>query len=98
MSGLSRRGQGGSRSGTINLRASAEEKALIDRAAAATGKSRTEFMLDSAHRAAVDALLDRRLFSLDKAKFAEFSRLLDAPPSPTPALRRMLRTPAPWES
>ncbi|MBT3627761.1 MAG: DUF1778 domain-containing protein, partial [Rhodospirillaceae bacterium] len=50
---------------TINLRASAEQKALIDRAASHLGKTRTEFMLDSAREAAENALLDQRLFLLN---------------------------------
>jgi uncharacterized protein (DUF1778 family) len=82
---------------TINLRASADQKALIDRAAARLGKTRTEFMLDSAREAAENALLDQRLFLLDEARYAEFVACLDAPVEPTDALRKTLSTPSPWE-
>ena len=82
---------------TINLRASAEQKALIDRAASCLGKTRTEFMLDCAREAAENTLLDRRLFILDDAQFAEFTACLDAPVEPTEALRKLLTTPSPWE-
>ena len=81
----------------INLRASADQKALIDRAAALLGKSRTEFMLDSARQAAVDVLLDRRLFALSEADQAAFIDCLDAPVEAPDALKRLLSTPAPWE-
>ncbi len=82
---------------TINLRASAEQKALIDRAASRLGKTRTEFMLDSAREAAENALLDQRLFLLDDSDHERFVTLLDAPVEPSTALRKLLATPAPWE-
>ena len=64
---------------TINLRASAEQKALIDRAARCLCKSRTEFVLDTMREAAENVLLDQRLFSLDEATFSAFEAMLDAP-------------------
>ena len=82
---------------TINLRASAEQKALIDRAAARLGKTRTEFMLDSAREAAENTLLDQRLFLLDEARYAEFVTCLDAPVEPAAALKNLLSAPSPWE-
>ena len=82
---------------TINLRASAEQKALIDRAASRLGKSRTEFMLDSAREAAENVLLDQRLFLVDERRYAEFVACLDAPVEPTEALKKVLSTPTPWE-
>jgi len=82
---------------TINLRASAEQKALIDRAAARLGKTRSEFMLDSAREAAENALLDQRLFLLDEADHAAFLERLDAPVEPDEALKKLLAAPAPWE-
>lgn len=82
---------------TINLRASAEQKALIDRAASCLGKTRTEFMLDSARAAAENTLLDQRLFLLNKHRYAEFVACLDAPVEPTEALKKVLTTPSPWE-
>ena len=39
----------------INLRIRDDTRALIDRAAKARGKSRSEFMIDSARRAARDS-------------------------------------------
>jgi len=81
----------------MNLRASAEQKALIDRAAACLGKTRTEFMLDSAREAAENTLLEQRLFGLDEARYAEFVACLDAPVEPAEALRKLLAAPSPWE-
>lgn len=81
---------------TINLRASAEQKALIDRAARRLGKSRTEFVLDTMREASENVLLDQRLFDLDEKAFAAFEALLDAPAEPDEKLRRTLNTPPPW--
>ena len=97
MTAFARRGKTGSPSETINLRASAEQKALIDRAASRLGKTWTEFMLDSAREAAENTLLDQRLFLLDEARYAEFVACLDAPVEPTEALKKVLSAPSPWE-
>ena len=48
----------------LQLRASAEQRKLIDQAAAAEGISCTEFILRSCQERAQDVLLDRTLFSL----------------------------------
>lgn len=81
--------------GSINLRVEAQARRLIDEAAAALGKTRTEFMVEAARSRAVDVLLDRRLFALDPERYDAFTRALDAPPAPGPVLRALLaRTPA----
>jgi uncharacterized protein (DUF1778 family) len=82
---------------TINLRASRKQKALIDRAADALGRSRSDFMLDTACREAESVLLDRRYFALPDDKFRKFVALLDRPPKDNPGLRRLLQTKAPWD-
>jgi uncharacterized protein (DUF1778 family) len=82
---------------TINLRASRKQKALIDRAAEALGRSRSDFMLDAACREAESVLLDRRYFALSEEAFARFTSTLDSPPKDNPRLRRLLRTKAPWD-
>jgi uncharacterized protein (DUF1778 family) len=82
---------------TINLRASQKQKTLIDRAAEALGRSRSDFMLETACREAEAVLLDRRYFALPEEAFKKFKALLDKPPKENPGLRRLLRTKAPWE-
>ena len=83
--------------GTINLRIEAHTRQLIDDAASVLGKTRTEFMIDSARRQAIDVLLDQRLFALDDERYDALVRVLDNPPAPGPKLRALLsRTPA-WE-
>ena len=82
---------------TLNLRIRAEERALIDRAAASEGKTRTDFILEAARRAAQEALLDRALLVASPQAHAQFLQRLDAAPHPNVRLRRSLQTPAPWE-
>ena len=81
---------------TINLRASADQKALIDRAAKRLRKSRTEFVLDTMLEASENVLLDQRLFCVDPMIFDAFEAALDAPAEPNDGLRRTLTTQAPW--
>lgn len=87
----------GSRAETINLRATRKQKALIDQAAEALGRSRTDFMLDTVCREAENVLLDRRYFSLSDEAFRKFSTMLDKQPKDISRLRRLLETKAPWE-
>jgi uncharacterized protein (DUF1778 family) len=82
---------------SINLRASRHQRALIDRAAEAVGKSRSDFMLEAARREAESVLLDRRYFALDGKAFKAFLAKLDAPPTADSRLRRLLRESAPWD-
>ena len=82
---------------TLNLRIKPDERGLIDRAAELTGKTRTDFVLEAARRAAVDALTQRTLFSVDAETYAKFVAALDAPPRPKGKLIRTMQTPAPWD-
>lgn len=82
----------------INLRASRTQKALIDRAAQALGRKRSEFMLDSACKEAESVLLDQRYFALSAEEFKRFTAILDKPPADNAKLQRLLKSRAPWET
>jgi uncharacterized protein (DUF1778 family) len=82
--------------GSINLRIEASTRQLIDDAAALLGKTRTEFMVDSARRHAIDVVLDRRLFVLNSDGYNRFMHALDNPPAPGPKLRSLLRRIPAW--
>jgi uncharacterized protein (DUF1778 family) len=86
------------RRGLINLRVSSEDRNVIDRAAKAAGKTRTEFMIEASRRAAHDTLLDTNLIVVDGPTFRRFKKLFDAPTRPNPRLRRLLNLKPPWES
>ncbi|HUE00967.1 MAG TPA: DUF1778 domain-containing protein [Bryobacteraceae bacterium] len=81
----------------INLRASRRQKLLIDRAAEALGRTRSDFMLSTACREAESVLLDRCYFVLSQDAFKRFTTMLDHPPKENPGLRRLLQTKAPWD-
>jgi len=82
---------------SINIRIGQNQRDLIDRAATLQGKSRSEFMLDSAYQKAQDVLLDRCLFDVDEERFQQFIARLDAPIIPNENLRQLLTTKAPWD-
>jgi uncharacterized protein (DUF1778 family) len=82
---------------SINLRVPTVTRQLIDTAAAAVGKSRTEFMLESARQHAIDVLLDQRLFVLDPEQHDAFMQALDNPPKPNAALKKLMSSKSPWE-
>jgi uncharacterized protein (DUF1778 family) len=87
----------GGRAATINLRVPSKTRDLIDAAAAAVGKSRTEFMLDVTRQHAIDVLLDQRIFILDDAQFDAFNAVLANPPSANAQLKRLFASKSPWE-
>jgi uncharacterized protein (DUF1778 family) len=77
----------------VNLRMPQRTRDLIDMAADVSGKSRTEFMLESARLHATDVLTDQRLFVLDDEAHAAFLAVLDSPPRPAAKLRKLLAQP-----
>jgi uncharacterized protein (DUF1778 family) len=81
---------------TLNLRIPAAERGLIDRAAQASGKTRTDFILSAARRAAEEELLDRTIFVVSPATYSKFLAMLDAPPRPNERLRRTMQASPPW--
>jgi uncharacterized protein (DUF1778 family) len=97
-SGLAEGAQGSDSKGSINLRIETGTRRLIDEAAAVLGKTRTEFMIESARRQAIDVLLDQRLFSLDPARYDAFMSALDSPPAPGPKLKSLLRRAPAWQA
>lgn len=81
----------------VNLRIRDDTRALIDRAARAQGRSRTDFMIEAARRAAEEAILDQTLIVTDRESYDRFVALLERPPESNERLRKLMRTPAPWE-
>lgn len=80
------------------MRVETQTRRLIDEAAAVLGKTRTEFMIDSARALAIDVLLDQRLFALDAERYDNFVAALDNPPAPGPKLRALLKRKPAWEA
>lgn len=82
---------------TLNMRIKPEDRSLLDWAAKSQGKTRTDFILEAARKAAEDALLDRTMVRVDPAAYAEFLDRLDKAPEPSERLKRTMRTKAAWE-
>lgn len=82
---------------SINIRAKARQRDLIDQAAERLGRSRSDFMLEAACTRAQDVLLDQTFFVLDAEAFAKFQAMLDAPPAPNERLRRLLTHKSVWD-
>ena len=82
---------------TLNIRIKPEERSLIDRAAKARGKNRTDFILDAARRAAEEALLEQLVMTVSPQAYEEFLARLDMAPQANDRLRKTMQTPAPWE-
>jgi uncharacterized protein (DUF1778 family) len=82
---------------TINVRIQASQRDLIDRAATVSGKSRSEFMLESACEKARDVILDQTFFQLDPVQYEKFLEILDRPCDRDQALSNLLETKAPWD-
>jgi uncharacterized protein (DUF1778 family) len=81
----------------VNLRIEPVTRQLIDEAASIAGKTRTEFMIESARRDAMDVLLDQRLFALDSKHYDSFLSALDHPPAPKAKLRSLMRRKPAWQ-
>ena len=79
------------------MRATQQQGVLIRRAAEATRKSVTEFVLSSACIAAENALLDQKLFFADDESWQAFLDALERPPEIKPRLGDLMRQHAPWE-
>jgi uncharacterized protein (DUF1778 family) len=81
----------------IQIRAPAETKAMLNRAAQLRGQKLSEFMLDSARRQAEEAILDQRVFFLDAKAHEAFLAVLDAPAKPNAALRALMGRKTAWQ-
>lgn len=77
------------RSEKLDLRLTPKAKTTLQAAAAASNRSVSEFVLESALARADEALADRREFILDAAKWREFQAALDTPPRQLPRLKRL---------
>ncbi len=81
----------------VNFRMSDERLAVIDRAAAVRGVTRTEFVLRAGEAAAIETLNERPAIILDEDAWDAFAAALDAPVEPSPAVKaRFARRPQ-WD-
>lgn len=77
-------------SARINLRTSAEAKALIERAAALMGTTVSSFMLQNAYEAARRVVGDNDTLMLSQQAFEVFVAACENPGEPNKALRALM--------
>lgn len=78
----------------LDLRLTPEAKRMLQSAAAASHRSVSEFVLESALARAEEAMPDRRVFALDAEAWRAFQAALDAKPTAKPNLSRLLTRPS----
>lgn len=80
----------------IELRASEDDRDLLDRAAAALGTDRSSFLLTQGRLAAQRVLADRKQFVLDADGQQEWERINSRPARSLPGLARLIQRPSPF--
>jgi uncharacterized protein (DUF1778 family) len=77
----------------LDLRVSSLTKKTLEAAASVSNRTVSAFVLESALARADEALADRRMFHLSKAKWTEFLAALDAPTRSLPLMQSLLTEP-----
>jgi len=80
----------------IELRATEDDRDLLDRAATALGTDRSSFLLAQGRLAAQRVLADRQHFQLDAAAQKEWERINRRAARSLPGLSRLLERPSPF--
>ena len=86
------------RSARLGLRATPQQETVLRRAAELSNKSMTDFILDSACRAAEQTLLDQRLFLVTSSQSQTLLSLLDRPEQDNSGLKDLFSRRAPWNA
>lgn len=81
----------------LSMRLPEADVAMIDRAAALRGRSRTDFVREAAVRAAEEVIMENRLVRMSPEGFADFMEVLARPAAPVPEMVELAGRPAPWE-
>ena len=80
----------------IELRATEDDRDLLDRAATALGTDRSSFLLAQGRLAAQRVLADRDFFLLDADAQQEWERINSRPARSLPGLERLMDRPSPF--
>jgi uncharacterized protein (DUF1778 family) len=81
----------------LSMRLPESDIAIIDRAAALRGRSRTDFVRDAAVRAAEDVLMETLPIRMSPAGFKAFIAAVSEPGTAVPEMVELFRREAPWE-
>jgi uncharacterized protein (DUF1778 family) len=86
-----------SRNRRIEVRATAEDRLLIDRAVAASGTDLTGFVITHLRLAAQQVLADREEFRLDPEALDAWERINERPARPLKGLGALMDRPSPFQ-
>ncbi|EGT0663523.1 DUF1778 domain-containing protein [Citrobacter werkmanii] len=81
----------------INIRATDEERAVIDYAASLVNKNRTDFISEKAVHEAQNIILDQRVFVLDEVRYQSFIEQLEAPVQNVDGRQRLMDVKPKWK-
>lgn len=81
----------GARTARLEARITAEQKSLLLAAAALTGRSLSDFVVESAQAAAARTVREHEVMTLSSRDRRRFVAALLKPPAPTPRLRKAVR-------
>lgn len=82
----------------LSMRLPETDIAIIDRAAALRGRSRTDFVRDAAVRAAEEVLMETLPIRMSAAGFKAFMVALSRPATAVPEMVELFKRTAPWET
>ncbi|EKA5693639.1 DUF1778 domain-containing protein [Salmonella enterica] len=85
------------RENQINIRATDEERAVIDYAASLVNKNRTDFIIELAYQEAKNIILDQRLFVLDDECYDSFITQLESPVQNAEGRERLMAVKPEWK-
>ncbi len=80
----------------MSMRLPEADIAVIDRAAALRGRSRTDFVRDAAVQAAEETIMERTLVRMSPEGFGAFIDAISAPAKAAPELVAVLQRSSPW--
>jgi uncharacterized protein (DUF1778 family) len=82
----------------LSMRLPETDLAIIDRAAALRGRSRTDFVRDAAVRAAEEVLMQTSPIRMSPAGFKAFMAALSGPGAAVPEIVDLFERAAPWDT
>jgi uncharacterized protein (DUF1778 family) len=82
----------------LSMRLPETDIAIIDRAAALRGRSRTDFVRDAAVRAAEEVLMETTPIRMSSTGFKAFMAALSGPATPVPEMVELFERASPWET
>jgi len=86
----------GTKQARIEIRATSEDRALIDRAVIVAGTDLTSFVISNLTLAARRVLADRSEFTLDGPKWETWEEINSRPARDLPGLTSLMQRPSPF--